>query len=442
MKQDIIEKVRAAGVVGAGGAGFPAHVKLDARVDTVLANGASCEPLLMSDPWLLDQEIETVISGLQCVLDCTGAEKGIICLKGKHTSAMASVIRAINGNDDKRIDLFELEDFYPAGDEHVLVRQVLGRRVPEAGIPLQVGVVVNNIESLYNIALAMADKPVTRRFLTVTGEINSPMVVDVPVGSRVSDIIDFAKGSTIDDFKVIDGGPMMGRVLTDLEQPVTKATSGIILLPSDHNIVSGKTKDPEIIKKITRTVCCQCTRCTELCPRYLLGHQLNPHRLMQVIDQDNLNHAVRREALLCSECGICEKYACPMMISPREVNAMIKKDLMSEGIRWESSGDPLVEDPFRELRQIPTNRLMQRLDVEKYNTHPAFSTIRFNPERVILRLDQHIGVPAIPVVDRGDLVNTGDLVGEIPENSLGARIHASISGTVEEVTAQTVTIKK
>lgn len=442
MKHEIIKKVKEAGVVGAGGAGFPAHVKLDAQVDTVLANGASCEPLLMSDPWLLEQKIETVIAGLKSVMECTCARKGIICLKGKHADAMASVVRAIHGSQDKSIEFFELQDFYPAGDEHILVKEVLDRKVPEAGIPLQVGVVVSNIESLYNIALAMQDKPVIRRFLTVTGEINLPMVVDVPVGSMVSDIIDFAQGSRIHGFKVIDGGPMMGRVLHDLEQPITKTTSGLILLPRDHNIVAGKIKDPKIIRRITHTVCCQCTRCTDLCPRNLLGHQLNPHKLMRVIDHDKQYDQIKKEALLCSECGICEKYACPMMISPREVNALIKKDLMAGGIRWEPSGKTLVDNPFREIRKISTNRLMQRIDVTKYDTHPEFSINQFVPKRVILKLNQHIGAPAKPVVAKGDRVQTGDLVGEIPENALGAKVHASISGVVEDVTADAVIIKK
>ena len=441
MKHEIVTKVKQAGVVGAGGAGFPAHVKLDAHVDTVLANGASCEPLLMSDPWLLDQKIDRVMAGLKCVLDTTGACKGIICLKKKHTRAMASVIRAIHDNGDDRIHVFELKDFYPAGDEHVLVKEVLGRKVPEAGIPLQVGVVVSNIESLYNMARAVDGKPVTHRFLTITGEINTPMITHVPVGSIVSDIIDFARGSAVPDFKVIDGGPMMGRVLPDLEQPVTKTTSGLILLPADHNVVAGKIKDPEVIRRIALTVCCQCNRCTDLCPRKLLGHHLNPHKLMLVVEQDSRFDVVKKQALLCSECGICEKYACPMMISPREVNAQIRKGLISEGVRWEASTENLVEDPFRTSRYISTHRLMQRLDVAKYDTHPGFSSDRFVPSRVMLKLSQHVGAPARPVVAIGDRVQEGDLVGEIPENSLGARIHASISGVVAEVTADAVIIK-
>ena len=119
MRERIIAGIRDAGVVGAGGAGLPTHVKADASVDTVLVNGASCEPLLMSDPYLMEAEIGTLVRGLEALLDCTGAQKGVICLKGKHAEALKVARDAVKGNG--RLAIFELEDFYPAGDEHVLV---------------------------------------------------------------------------------------------------------------------------------------------------------------------------------------------------------------------------------------------------------------------------------------------------------------------------------
>ncbi|MCP4119099.1 MAG: electron transport complex protein RnfC [Desulfobacteraceae bacterium] len=441
MKETIIEKVKQAGIVGAGGAGFPTHVKVNAKVDTVLVNGASCEPLLMSDPYLLEQEIDTVIKGLKAVLDATGATEGIICLKGKHAKAMEVVANAVKNDSDPRIKMFELEDFYPAGDEHVLVNEVMGRTVPEAGLPLNVGAVVSNVESLYNIALAMEDKPVTHRYLTVTGEIRNPMVVKVPVGSQVSEVLDFAGGSLIPGYRVVDGGPMMGRVLDTTDRPVTKTTSGLIVLSENHNVVAGKIRDPRVIRRISTTVCCQCSQCTDMCPRNLLGHNLHPHKLMRSYASDMVPVEARKEALLCSECGICEKFACPMGISPREVNAQIKRELAAEGIRPQSTGQEPVNNPFKATRHVPTKRLMQRLDVAQYDTHPPFSRTEFVPSHVTLLLGQHIGAPAMPVVAEGDSVTAGDLVAEIPEKALGARIHASITGVVTKVTKDAVTIK-
>lgn len=440
MAVNIVDIIRETGVVGAGGAGLPTHVKAEATVDTVLVNGASCEPLLMSDPYLMEAEVDTMIRGLEAIMDCTGAKKGIICLKGKHAKAVKAVEDAVARDTSGRLECFVLKDFYPAGDEQVLVYEVLGRTVPERGIPLQVGAVVSNTESLFNVAQAIDGKPVTHRYLTVAGEIKTPMVVKVPVGTLVSDVLEFAGGPTISDYKVVDGGPMMGRVLPDTNQPVTKTTSGLLVLPPNHNVVAGKVMDPDKIRRITNTICCQCSRCTDLCPRNLLGHSLHPHKLMRVLCNNELDSEIAKEALLCSECGICEKFACPMMISPREVNAQIKQILMKERVTWESKGNELKANPFRETRAIPTKRLIQRLNLTKYDGHPEYAG-EFTPSVVNIRLGQHIGAPALCVVSAGDKVSCGDLLGEIPEGAMGARVHASIDGIVESVENGVVVIK-
>ncbi|WP_321405189.1 4Fe-4S dicluster domain-containing protein [Maridesulfovibrio sp.] len=441
MAVNIVDVIRETGVVGAGGAGLPTHVKAEANVDTVLVNGASCEPLLMSDPYLMEAEVDTMIRGLEAIMECTGAKKGIICLKGKHAKAVKAVQDAVARDGSGRLECFVLKDFYPAGDEQVLVHEVLGRTVPERGIPLQVGAVVSNTESLFNVALALDGKPVTHRYLTVAGEIRKPMVVKVPVGTLVSDVLEFAGGPTISDYRVVDGGPMMGRVLPDTCQPVTKTTSGLLVLPPSHNVVAGKIMDPEKIRRITNTVCCQCSRCTDLCPRNLLGHSLHPHKLMRVIANNELDSEVAKEALLCSECGICEKFSCPMMVSPREVNAQIKQILMKERVTWESKGNELKANPFRESRAIPTKRLIQRLNLTKYDGHPEYAG-EFTPTVVNIRLGQHIGAPANCVVSVGNKVSCGDLIGEIPEGAMGARVHASIDGTVESIDNGVVVIRK
>ncbi len=428
----IIDKIRAAGVVGAGGAGLPTHIKADAKVETVLVNGASCEPLLMSDPYLLEVEINNVISGLKAVMDCTKASKGIICLKGKHANALESIRTALNHEKIHDISYFVLDDFYPAGDEQVMLYAALGKVVPERGLPLQIGAVVCNVETLLNIAYALDDKPVTHRYLTVEGEINKPMVVRVPVGTCVAEVLEFAGGVKISDYKVVDGGPMMGRVLPDIYQPVTKTTSGLLVLPSNHNVVAQKTMPVERIRQITNTICCQCTRCTDLCPRKLLGHSLNPHKIMRVLHSQELDNEAAKEALLCSECGICEKFACPMGISPREVNAQIKQILMKNNVRWEVKQSEFIASAFNKERRIPTKRLLQRLAITQYDTHPSFAGT-FETKTVYLPLKQHIGAPSQCIVNVGDSVSCGDVIGEIPENAMAARVHASISGVVESI---------
>ena len=441
MKDGIIEKIRQAGVVGAGGAGFPTHVKVNASTDTVLVNGASCEPLLMSDPYLLEEKIQEVVKGLQAVMDCTGAGTGVICLKGKHPKAMAAVSAVVESRQDPRIRMFELADVYPAGDEHVLVRTVLGRTIPEAGLPLNVGAVVCNVESLLNVSLAMDGNPVTHRYLTLAGEVPTPMILKVPVGTPVSEVLAFAGATPGHGFRVVDGGPMMGRVLDDLDSPVTKTTSGLIVLPETHNVVAGKIKDPHVIRNVTTSVCCQCSHCTDLCPRHLLGHKLHPHKLMRRWSGD-MDPRGYMEALLCSECGICEKFACPMGISPREVNAQIKKALGEKGIRYKSPGTEPENSLFMETRQIPTRRLMHRLGITEYDAHPGFFEKELVPGKLILPLNQHIGAPAAAVVAEGDEVLPGDLVADIPEGKMGARIHTGLKGIVTSVSNEAVTIER
>ena len=440
MGKPIVDAIRAAGVVGAGGAGLPTHVKADAAAQTVLVNGASCEPLLMSDPYLMETQVDTLVRGLEAMMDCTGAGRGIICLKGKHAHAMQSVREGVARLGKGRIEAFELGDFYPAGDEQVMVYEVLGGIVPERGIPLQIGAVVSNVESLCNVAHALDGKPVTHRYLTVGCEVRKPMVVRVPVGTRVAEVLQFAGGPTIDEYRVVDGGPMMGRVLPDTDQPVTKTTSGLLVLPPDHNVVCRKVMDPHTVKRLTNTICCQCSQCTDLCPRQLLGHSLHPHRLMRVLDGQAVDSPIAREALLCSECGICEKFACPMGLSPREVNAQLKKELMAAGVKWENRGEALVASRFRDDRRIPTSRLVSRLGLAGYEAHPHFAG-DYTPSEVRIPLRQHIGAPALAVVHAGDHVKTGDLIGEIPEGAMGARVHASIDGVVTAVENGIITIK-
>ena len=434
-KDEIISKVRAGGVIGAGGAGFPAHVKLNATVEHVLGNGASCEPLLMSDPCLMENDPDSILRGLQLVMDCTGARQGSICLKGKHQGAMDALKKKVGKGSFKEIDLFELGDFYPAGDEQVLVYEVTKRIVPEGGIPLQVGAVVSNVETLINIKRAVDEGiPVTERYLTVTGEVLRPMIVKVPIGISVKDVIALAGGATLDVYRVVMGGPMMGQVIHDMSAPVTKTTSGIIVLPANHNIITGKIKNPEQVRKIAATICCQCTRCTDLCPRKLLGHRLEPHKIMRSLGWDtNLDSETLQDALICSECGICEKYACPMMISPREVNAAIKRELLTNGIKRSVEKKEYRPSNFRDMRRIPTKRLMQRLGISCYDDHPGFFETEIPISEVAIPLKQHLGAPSVSLVSKGDHVIKGDVIGEIPESALGARVHASISGRVTSV---------
>jgi len=443
MRADIVDKVRSAGVVGAGGAGFPTHIKLQFDVQRVLANGASCEPLLLSDPYLMEHHAGQVLDGLLAVMDCTRSEKGTICLKSKHAQALVVLRDKISGNGYAgRINVFELEDFYPAGDEFILVNEVLGKTVPEGGIPLNVLAVVSNVESLLNIARAMTGAPVTDRYLTVCGEVKEPLICKIPIGTPVSTVIELAGGTRISDYGIVMGGPMMGKVLMNDSEPITKTTSGIIVLDPNHNVIRDKSRSLDQMRFIAKSACTQCSRCTDLCPRYLIGHDLKPHLIMRHLAYNpEMTGEVLEDALLCSECGVCEKFACPMMLSPREINAAVKQKLFKEGVKRESKRETYQVSIFNDTRKIPVNRLMERLELTPYHTHPQFCDNDIQVRKVTIPLQQHLGQPAIPVVKAGDKVKKGDLLGEIPEGALGARVHASIDGTVQEVNDKIVISK-
>ena len=401
----------------------------------MLGNGASCEPLLSGDPYLMLHQTGPVLDGLLTVMDCTGSDNGTICLKSKHAEAVAVLKDKVCDNGYAgRIDVFELDDFYPAGDEFILVNEVLGKIVPEGGIPLNVLAVVSNVESLLNISRAMAGLPVTDRYLTVCGEVNQPLICRVPIGTPADAVIDLAGGPKISDFGVVMGGPMMGKVLGTGSEPVTKTTSGIIVLPPNHNVIRDKSRSLDQMRFIGKSACTQCSRCTDLCPRYLIGHDLKPHRIMRHLAYTpGMTGEILEDALICSECGVCEKFACPMMLSPREINAAVKQKLLKEGIKKAPRSDGYKVSPFNETRKIPIKRLMERLEVARYDVHPPFWDDDIPVRRVVIPLQQHLGKPAQPVVREGDRVQKGDLIGEIPEGALGARIHASIDGLVESI---------
>ena len=311
MGSGIVEAIQAAGVIGAGGAGFPTHVKANSTVDTVIANGSECEPLLYSDQSLMELKPAEIIAGLEVMIQATGAEQGIIALKAVYTKAISAFEELLPKHPD--ISLKKLGSFYPSGDEQSIVYEATGRIVPEGGIPLHVGCVVDNVETLFNIHRAMSGQPVTERMVTIIGEVWSPGVYRFPIGTSVVDALQAVQGVKIDNPAVIDGGPMMGRITKGLAGNIRKTTSGLIVLPDDHPHINRRTlpTNMELIRTIS--MCCQCRECTDLCPRYLLGHDLEPHKVMRaIITRREDSPSQITQSHLCCLCGICETIACPL----------------------------------------------------------------------------------------------------------------------------------
>lgn len=426
-----------AGVVGAGGAGFPTHVKTSAKVDCVIINGAECEPLLRVDQQLMRDMPRNLLKGLSMLLDAVGAKRGVIALKKKYTVAIEQLSSCIT---DPRIEIFKLDDFYPAGDEQVMVREVTGKSIPEAGIPLQVDCIVSNVETVLNVAASLEGQPVTDTWLTVTGRVTEPFTCQAPIGTSKREILAQAGVQKQEGLALIEGGPMMGKLVEDWDTPVTKTTKGLIVVPEDHPLVTARKAPLEVYLRQARSVCMGCARCTEMCPRNLLGHNLQPHLIMRAMAYGKADSQAIKSSLLCCECGVCE-YACPMRLSPRWVNTSLKGQLVAAGIRYQGDGTEPEAAKSRDERKIPVKRLISRLALKEYDKPAPVKELANKPKKVTILLRQHIGVPCQPVVEVGDLVERGQLIGEIPEGKLGARVHASIDGVVLEQNVAQVVIQ-
>ena len=431
--------------MGAGGAGFPTHVKFAAQADTVIANGAECEPLLQCDKAVMRLRTEEVLRGLTLLCEAVGAERLVIALKGKYRDVVSRV-RAVAGDKFPAIEVYELDNYYPAGDEQVLVHEVTGRVVPEGGIPLEVGVVVDNVITLGQVANAVATgAPVTSRAVTVAGAVPRRLTCELPIGTPIRVAVELAGGATVAPWAIIEGGPMMGEVV-DPERPVTKKTSGIIVLPADHALVLRKRAPSAREAELGRIVCCQCRMCTDLCPRYNLGHDIEPHLAMRALVTDGLVDAPTAHvtaAYLCCMCGVCEVYACPLFLSPRRVYGELRAKLAGAGQQNPHRRGDCVPDEFHKARRIPLPRLIARLGLSEYMEATDVVELAVADVAVVrIPLSQHIGAPALPVVTRGEVVRAGQLIGEIPEGKLGARIHASIDGVVAEVDEHEIEIRQ
>jgi Na+-translocating ferredoxin:NAD+ oxidoreductase RnfC subunit len=388
------------------------------------------------DAELMALHADAVVAGMEALMEATGAGRGVIGIKAKHAAAIGAMERHLPG---RGIELHILGDFYPTGDEYVLVHEATGRLIPPGGIPPDVGVVVQNVETLYNIALAREGRPVTRKFLTIAGAVPRPLSCAVPVGVTFRELLELAGGVQHDDVALLVGGAMMGHLSRDLEACVTKTTGGLIALPGDHELIRRKERPEPTMHQIGKSACDQCSYCTELCPRFLLGYDVQPHKVMRsLVFSMSGEEFWSQHGLLCCECSLCTLYACPEDLYPREACQQSKRLSKEKGFSWPGhgtiSGAPEVSaHPMHDARRIPLAQLVRRLGLARYDLPAPLTAVELHPPRVRLPLRQHIGAPAEPVVAEGDRVEEGDLVAEIPEGQLGARVHASITGTVSHV---------
>ncbi len=442
MAKITLESVAAAGVVGAGGAGFPTHVKLAGKADTVLINAAECEPLLHKDKEVLRRFADGVLAGLAAAMQLVGARRGVVGIKGKY----AEVIDHVQPKLSAGMDIVRLADAYPSGDEFILVYDVLGRVIPPGGIPLAVGAVVMNVETALNVA-ASGGQPVTEKYLSVAGAVAQPVTLRVPVGVTLAQCVAAAGGATVADPNYVVGGVMMGTLQDDHQTLVDKTTGGVIVLPDDHVVVRRRRQDWKQIVRIGRSACDQCSFCTELCPRWLLGHPIEPHRAMRSLEFNLVGEANVIGTSFCCECNLCSLYSCPEDLDPKNVCTQNKRRLAEAKERWENPPfNPKRPELHMQNRKAPTSRLMQKLGLLKFRNVGPLVEEPLATDRVGIKLKQHIGAPCLPTVSEGDRVSVGEVLGRPPvakgKPALGAPVHASLDGTVKAIREGIVWIEK
>lgn len=441
--EELKQIIRNSGIVGAGGAGFPTYMKIDSRANTILMNCAECEPLLKLHRQLLKVHAAEIVEAFAMIADAVGAQEAIIGIKEEYRSTIEALQQYLPEYPKVRIQL--LPGAYPMGDEVVLIYEATGRVISPGGLPIEAGVAVFNVETVYNIYRAVEQsKPVVDKVVTVVGEVNQPITVRVPLGTPLEEVVAMAGGERApgergEELVYLVGGPMMGRIGSRYDV-VTKTTNAILVLPQGHQIIQKKQMPSSIGMKRAASSCCQCQMCTDLCPRHNLGHPIEPHRFMRAMsnhDYGDLDAFLN--LFFCSGCGLCEMFSCPQGLSPRSLIGECKNGLRSAGVRPPQGVTPAPVKESREYRKVPEGRLEARLGLSKYEAEaPLDDTVR-PVAKVRLLYSQHIGAPAVCAVSVGDTVQRGQIIAQAADG-LSVPIHTSICGTVTAVTDRYVEV--
>lgn len=433
LKEQILE----AGIVGAGGAGFPTHSKIAEYMDYLVVNGAECEPLLYTDNQILEQHGKELIESLSELLVICNIKQGIIGIKKKYEK----LISTLNDYTHKypNVSVKAVENVYPIGDEITLIYECTGRVVPRGELPSSQKVALINVETLLNISNKLKyNESVTHTYVTIGGDLDEPKVLKVPIGTKIKDLFRIMDLETAEDTDVLIGGPMMGS-FGSIESIITKTTKGILILPKDHVLHRLKqSADMNTVKRIMSS-CSQCRMCTDLCPRNRLGHKVEPHKVMNAFANGILTHHQGLEtALGCCGCNACSYFACHHQLFPGSLMMAVRKELLAHGERGQKDLNPIPKD--EKSPRIPSSRLIGLIGLSAYDKKAYLDTRKLLPEFVYIPTSQHIGKKAETVVKKGDKVEVGTLIAKSGEG-ISTNIHSSVDGVVVDANEDMIIIE-
>jgi len=315
-KEEILAIIKEAGMTGMGGAGFPTHVKLsppkDKTIDTLILNGAECEPFLTADHRIMLEKPEQVVTGAKAVMKALGVNKCFIAIEKNKPDAIETMQKAVSGTDG--MEIIPLEAKYPQGDEKRIINAVTGREVPSGGLPMDVGCVVDNVGTIATIGnVFLTGMPLVQRVTTVTGSaVKNPKNLYIRIGTLFKDIIEQCGGFSEEPGKIINGGPMMGIVQYTDDVPAIKGTSGILILNK---------KDAQVPEPSN---CIRCGKCVDACPV-----NLQPFMISRLAILNNFEEAEKYYAADCIECGSCS-FICPAKRPLVETIRLAKKEVISK----------------------------------------------------------------------------------------------------------------
>lgn len=417
-----------AGIVGAGGAGFPSYAKLADGADTLVINCAECEPLMYTDFMLMREEMPKIVEGAQIIMAATSISHAYVSVKEHRAHLLGLTDGELLGEG---VTVKCVPNVYPMGDEINLIYESTGRLVKPGNLPITVGVIVLNGETLYNICEAVrSGLPVTEKWVTVGGDIPEKFTVRVPVGMRICELFDKLCIEVDDDHVVIDGGPSMGQIIPHRSAVVTKTTKAILVLPRHINCVTKKQIAMDDMLRRAAACCCACNRCTEMCPRNLLGYPLEPHKMIRAAMTNAVldDHELIKTASLCCSCGICAEVCC-QDISPKDVILNLKGVLAQSKTKFVAGKEDYYPDSDRRYHLIPSSRWQDMLGVSRFDKVTRYISKQMKAEKVEIKMSQHIGAPSTPAVKVGDEVKLGQIVANASAG-LSVPQHASISGKV------------